>query len=139
MGADGVRDGRGVAVADLDGDGRRDLVVANNHAAPTFYLNRASAGRWLEVELVGRDSARDAVGARLRLTLSGPEGQRVLSRFVEAGAGYAAQSAFPVHFGLGDSATPTALEVRWPSGRVEQFGPDQLGIDRRLRIEEGQG
>ena len=139
-GGDAVRDGRGVAIADLDRDGRLDVVVNNNHAPPTIYLNRLSAAtNWLELELVGHASARDAVGARLELKLRRPgsEDRRTLTRWVEAGSGYASQSAFPVHFGLGEGWQAEALEITWPSGHRDRLPGDALGVNRRLRLEEG--
>ncbi len=136
-GADGTRDGRGVAVVDLDGDGRLDLVINNNHAPPTVYLNRvAGAGNWLALDLVGTASNRDAVGARVRLTAGG----RTLTRQVEAGSGYASQSARVLHFGLGRAERVEAVEIAWPSGRLERLaGPEAegLGINRTVVVEEG--
>lgn len=137
-GADGLADGRGVAIADFDGDGRQDVVVANNNAAPYLYLNRTAAGESLVVELEGRTSPRDPVGARLRLELARRDGSRqVLTRWVEAGSGYSAQSSFDVHFGLGHGAKPVGLEVRWPSGLVERVPGSKLAEDRRVRLLEG--
>lgn len=140
-GADGIEDGRGVAVADLDGDGALDLVVNNNAASPTVYFNRSiepggPEAHWLRVALEGRVSNRDAVGARVRLSV----GDRTLTRWVEAGSGYASQAPAPVHFGLGSAPLPDALEVTWPSGRVERLdGPELalLGADRTIHLTEG--
>ena len=139
-GADGLGDGRGVAVADLDGDGRLDLAINNNNAVPTIYFNRSTPqNNWLMVEVIGdgHSSSRDAVGARVALTLAGG---RTMTRWVEAGSGYAAQSAFPVHFGLGTAIELRALEVTWPSGstrRLEGAELEALGLNRTLRLEEG--
>ncbi len=141
-GADGIRDGRSVAVADFDADGRLDLAINNNGQRPTLYVNRLAAGNWLRLQLVGTESNRDAVGARVALTLrngaggtSGASGT-TLTRWVEAGSGYAAQSAFPLHFGLGDAAAVESLEITWPSGRVARLEGHRLGINRTVRIEE---
>ena len=137
-GADGLADGRGVAIADLDGDGRQDVIVANNNAPPYLYLNRSEAGDSLAVELEGRQSPRDPVGARLRLEIERDDGTRqTVTRWVEAGSGYSAQSAFEVHFGLGHGARPLGLEIRWPSGLVEQVPAEVIRAHRRLHLVEG--
>lgn len=112
-----------MAAADLDRDGRIDLVIANNNAPPTILMNYlATAGRWVELELVGSRSNRDAVGAEVRLTAGG----RTMIRTVEAGSGYSAQSAHTLHFGLARAAELDSLEVRWPSGRTEQYSGEEL-------------
>ena len=140
-GADGVLDGRGVAVADFDGDGRLDLAINNNNSRPTIYSNRLAAGHWLRFELVGAASNRDAVGARVQLTFrtAGTPGggrSRTLTRWVEAGSGYASQSAFPVHFGLGDATRVEAVEITWPSGATARIDGSDLEIDQTVRVEE---
>lgn len=65
-----------------------------------------------------------------------------MTRWVEAGSGYASQSAFEVHFGLGRADSLEALEITWPSGRVERLEESELaarvgGINRKVRIDEG--
>jgi hypothetical protein len=137
LGSDDIHDGRAFAAADFDGDGRLDLAINNNGAPPTFYLNRlAGTGNWVVLALVGTASNRDAVGARVRLTAGG----RTLTRVVEAGSGYASQSPHDLHFGLGAAARVEALEIHWPSGRVERIeGPDldeRVGLNRVARLQE---
>jgi len=128
-----------VAVADFDGDGRLDLVMNNNNETPVLYLNNLKrSGRGVELKLVGgAGSNRDAVGARVRLTAGG----KTMTRSVEAGSGYASQSMLPVHFGLGAAEVVEAVEVRWPSGRVQRIDGERLrdltGAGRPLRVEEG--
>lgn len=138
-GVDSVRDSRGVAVADFDGDGRLDLAIHSNAGPPTIYRNtHEQSGHWLSFLLTGSNSNRDAVGVRVALTFADASSRRrTLTRWVEAGSGYASQSAFPVHFGLGDSAVVEGLEITWPSGHVDRLPGDTLGIDRRVRIGEG--
>lgn len=138
-GADIKRDSRGVAAADLDRDGRIDLVIANNGAPPTILMNYLqSAGRWVELELVGSRSNRDAVGASVRLTAGGT----TMLRTVAAGSGYSAQSQHPLHFGLADAAAIESLEVRWPSGEMETLSGETLRevvpINVRSRLAEGE-
>ena len=136
-GSDSIRDARGVGVADLNRDGRLDLVINNNNKPPTIYLNELQdEHNWLQIELVGHKSNRDAVGTRVRLTAAG----KTMTRLVGAGSGYASQSMLPVHFGLGTAERIDALEIHWPSGRVDRLEGDDLtaigGVNRRVRIEE---
>ncbi len=143
-GGDSVLDGRGVAVADLDGDGRLDLVINNNNAAPTVYLNRLRrTGHWLALALRAADGAPDAVGTRLSLTVRQGSGERkTMNRWVEAGSGYAAQSDYPVHFGLGPEPRIEELEILWPSGRAERIVGEalreRLSLDRVSHLVEGE-
>jgi hypothetical protein len=140
-GSDSVKDGRGVAVADFDGDGRLDLVMNNNNETPVLYMNNLKKrGHAVELKLVGGPgSNRDAVGACVRLTAGG----KTMTRYVEAGSGYASQSMLPVHFGLGAAESVEGVEVCWPSGRVERIEGETLraavGANRPVRIEEGRG
>lgn len=133
-----------MAVADFDGDGRLDLAINNNNNGPTIYRNQlARSGNWLALSLVGADGNRDAVGARLRLTLAasvnGDDGGagKTLTRWVEAGSGYASQSAFPLHFGLGEASRIELIEITWPSGHVDRLSGAGIAINGRTRIEEG--
>jgi hypothetical protein len=119
-GVDNDRDGRGLAMADFDRDGRLEFFQANANQEPIFYRNVTEpVGNWIQLDLVGTRSNRDAIGARLTLkTGSG----RTLIREVDGGNGYAGQSSRRVHFGLGPETKIESLEIRWPSGvrqRVE--------------------
>lgn len=137
-GSDSIKDGRGVAVADFDGDGRLDLVMNNNNETPVLYMNNLKkSGNALELKLVGTVSNRDAIGASVRLTAAG----KTMTRQVEAGSGYASQMMLPVHFGLGDAKQVDAIEIRWPSGLVQRIEGQRLTTlmegRRFVRVEEG--
>jgi hypothetical protein len=137
-GSDCVKDGRGVGVADFDGDGRLDIVVNNNNETPTLYMNNLSrTGNAVELKLVGTRSNRDAIGACVRLTAAG----KTMTREVMAGGGYASECMFPLHFGLGAAERLDAVEITWPSGEAERIEGDELnalvGVNRLARIEEG--
>ena len=135
-GADCIKDSRGVAVADFNGDGRLDLVINNNNATPTLYLNNvAKSGNAVVIELKGMRSNGDAIGARVRLTVAG----KTMMRQVEAGSGYASEMMLPVHFGLGEGGQIEGVEITWPSGLVQRFDATQTAnwVNSKVRIEEG--
>jgi len=133
-GVDSLRDGRGVAVADFDRDGRQDLFVANANGLPHLFRNTAPRRPWIAFELVGRGANPEAVGAKLRLTAGGTT--RVA--FVDGGNGFAGQSSRRRHFGLGDGDGDRVerLEVHWPSGTVQTF--TDLAAGRLYRLVEGE-
>jgi tetratricopeptide (TPR) repeat protein len=131
-GVDSVRDARGVAVADLDHDGRLDLFVTNAGAEPHLYRNVQPTGnRWLELVLEGSGRNPAAVGARVWATAGGTT--RV--RFVDGGNGFAGQSTRRIHFGLGDAGAVERLEIAWPSGRRQVF--EAVAADRIYCAVEG--
>jgi hypothetical protein len=131
-GLDSEFDGRGVAVADFDNDGRLDLIVANANNEPLLYRNIMPAGaHWVEFLLEGTRSNRAAVGAQVRISVGGK--QRL--SFVNGGSSFAGQSSARVHFGLGPTDSLEKVEVRWPSGLVETY--HGLEVDRLHRIQEG--
>lgn len=131
-----VEDGRGVAVADFDRDGRLDLLVQNLDKPVALLMNRAAGdvggvANWLEVELEGTASNRDAIGAVVRIETSD---DRVQLRQVAAGSGFLASGQRVLHFGLGDASAVERVEVLWPSGvRDELTGVE---ANQRLAIQE---
>ena len=138
LGADVVKDSRGIGIADLNLDGRLDMVITNNNQTPVVLLNEVEDhGNWLLLDLTGSSSNRSAVGTVARVELDG----RSLTRQVTAGNGYASQRMHLLHFGLGEAAELEGLEILWPSGEVERFGARALAgaVNGLLRIVEGEG
>ena len=130
-GLDSTRDGRGIAVADFDNDGRMDLYVSNANGEPYLYHNAAPrSAHWIQFALEGTPSNRGAIGAQLRLTAGG----RSWLRFVDGGNGFASQSTSRVHFGLASAAVVDRVEILWPSGRTQTLR--NLSADRLYRIQE---
>jgi hypothetical protein len=126
--------GRGAAFADIDNDGDVDIAVNNIHDTPDlFRLDRTQKSHWLGVKLVGAESNRSAIGARLRLvTADGAQVQEV-----RGGGSYYSQNDLRVLFGLGEATTMDRLEVRWPNGRKEAW--TTLARDRYHTLKEGTG
>jgi hypothetical protein len=128
--ADRIEDGRGVAVADFDRDGRLDMVVQNLDKPAVLLMGRGPAGHWLQVELEGTRSNRSAVGALVIAHV----GERRQLRQVVVGSGFLSSSSPVLHFGLGDAERVDALEIRWPSG-TRQWIQD-VEANQRLEIRE---
>jgi RNA polymerase sigma factor (sigma-70 family) len=125
--------GRGLAVGDLDNDGRLDLVISHLNEPVAVLRNIADMGHhWLGVELVGKGRA-DVVGARVTLDVDG----RMLTRFAKGGGSYLSSGDRRLVFGLGKAGKGGRLTVEWPSGapRVQHW--DNLPIDRYHRLIQG--
>ncbi|GIW87921.1 MAG: hypothetical protein KatS3mg108_2245 [Isosphaeraceae bacterium] len=123
--------GRGAASGDLDGDGRVDLVVVHRDAPVALLRNVTPGGRWLSLRLRGVESGGLPVGARVICQT----GQQVQVRWVSSGTSYLSASDPAVHFGLGEAVSVDRLEVRWPSGRVQEWR--SVPTNRRLELREG--
>ncbi len=108
-------DSRAFAVTDLDGDGCLDIAV-KNRLAPQLrvFQNRCGQSRQrIGLRLIGTQSNRDSIGARVRL-----DGQ---TKWIAAGSGYLSQHTKTLHFGLGEAAVAKSIEITWPSGTKQQL------------------
>lgn len=122
---------RGSAVGDLNGDGRLDVVTSALSAPAEVWLNDSPGkAHWLELKLEGTVGNRDGIGARIKVTA----GAGVQYGQVSFAAGYASSSAAPTHFGLGPAATAGVVEIRWPSGIVQELR--NVAADQVVRVKE---
>jgi enediyne biosynthesis protein E4 len=131
---DSLQDGRGIALADFDNDGRLDLYVSNANAKPLLFRSRLPLGKdtnWVQFLLRGVESNRDGIGAQVRVTA----GDRTQLSFVNGGNGFASQSSLRAHFGLADREILDRVEVRWPSGKRQSF--EKVAANRIYRLVEG--
>jgi hypothetical protein len=122
---------RGLAVGDIDNDGRLDAVVTTNDGSVHVLHNEtATQNHWILLQLVGHKSNRDAIGAEVTvLTASGPQ-----YAIVSTAGSYLSASDKRVHFGLGQQAVVQRIEIRWPSG-IRQTLKD-VSADQILQIDE---
>ena len=123
---------RGSSFGDLNDDGFLDIVVTSLNENPRILKNSGDNGNhWLMVDLRGRASNRDAIGATVLLrTASG----RTLLNHVSSTVGLMSSPDRRVHFGLGKEEDIESLEIRWPSGKLQIL--KEVAPDRILRVEE---
>ncbi|HEX2473589.1 MAG TPA: tetratricopeptide repeat protein [Lacipirellulaceae bacterium] len=141
-GLDFPDDGRALGVTDWDQDGDLDVWLGNR-TGPRLRLMRNctidGSERHVDhghvaFQLQGTKSNRDAIGARVTVTLA-DENAPTLIQTLRAGDAYLSQSSKWVHFGLGSNKDIEKVDVRWPSGLVESFS--NIGAGQRYRLVEG--
>jgi hypothetical protein len=126
--------GRGLAVGDLWNDGRMEAVINNIGERAMLLVNLAkNQNHWLGVRLIGTQSNRDAIGARVTVRCS----TRSWVDEVRSGSSYSSSSDLRLHFGLGGCTLAEFIQVRWPNGREEIFPGG--AADRFATLKEGTG
>jgi hypothetical protein len=132
----GVRDAqssRGSAAGDLDNDGSLEVVIANMGARPTLLKNFGPKKNWLLVQCVGTTANRDAIGARVSVSVGG----RKVSGEVQSGGGYISQNDLRLHFGLSANPAYERIEVQWPGGARELFAGGKA--NQIVKLTQGAG
>jgi enediyne biosynthesis protein E4 len=122
---------RGMAIGDIDNDGRIDAVVTTNDG-PAYILRNETPtqNHWLTLKLVGHKSNRDAIGAEVKLVTA--KGLQFAT--VSTAGSYLSSSDKRVHFGLGSESVAQTIEIRWPSGILETL--KNIPADQILQIDE---
>ena len=125
---------RGLAVGDLWNDGKLSVVISNMNSPPSLLVNQIrSSNHWIGIQTVGTRSNRDGIGAGITVNI----GTRRLVDEVRSGSSYISNSDRRVHFGLGTAERVDSVQVRWPSGLVEQF--NNVTVDSIHSLTEGSG
>ena len=125
--------GRGAAVGDFENRGAEDVLMTVLDGSPVLLRNRtANTNHWITIKTVGTQSNRDGFGARVRVKA----GSLVHNAEVRANSSFESASDPRLHFGVGAAQTIDHITVRWPSGRVDEIGPESA--DQELIIKEGQ-
>ena len=122
---------RGMAIGDINNDGRLDAVVTENGGPIHILLNETDTqNHWLTLSLIGHKSNRDAIGAAVKIITA--QGEQTAT--VTTCGSYLSSSDKRVHFGLGFQSVVKEIDIRWPSG-ITQTRHDVKG-DQILAIDE---
>jgi len=131
------RVGRGAAYADINNDGRLDLLLSTNGGPAYLFRNEAqvagAANRSVRLKLVGTRSNKDGIGAVVRLS-SGGESQ---TKMLRSGSSYLSSSELVLTFGLAQRDKADAIEIRWPGGQVDHLSAVAAG--QTITVTEGRG
>jgi tetratricopeptide (TPR) repeat protein/peroxiredoxin len=135
LGLDFLEDSRSFVLADLDHDGRLEVILKNRNAPQLRILHNGmkEIGRSISFCLRGNKSNRDAIGTAITVEV-GPLRQ---TRYLQAGSGFLAQHSKELFFGIGNPTGAIRATIRWPSGLSQRF--ENLPPDHRVEIEEGVG
>jgi len=118
------RASRGLAVGDLDNDGRLDVVINDLDGSPQVLRNEGTdTGSWLTVKLRGKGKNTDAIGAVVTVQA----GKLRQKRLVQSGTSYLSQDDMRAHFGLGAAVKADSVEVRWPDGTTSRLEDVKAG------------
>ena len=126
-------DARAFVLADLDHDGRLEVILKNRNAPQVRVLHNElhEIGKSVSFCLRGTRSNRDAIGASITITGGGI----VQTKYLQAGSGFLSQHAKELFFGVGSQADTLEATVRWPSGLTQKFS--DLPAGHRIHIQEG--
>jgi hypothetical protein len=132
-GLDFIEDSRTFVLADLDHDGRLEVILKNRNAPQLRILHNSmkDIGNSIAFRLRGRQSNRDAIGAAVTLKTE-PMRQ---TKYLQAGTGFLAQHSKELFFGVGKGEGKVSATIRWPNGLTQTL--TNLPVNHRIEIEEG--
>jgi Flp pilus assembly protein TadD/peroxiredoxin len=133
VGLDFPDDSRAFALADLDRDGRLEIILKNRNAPQLRILRNTlkEIGNAVVFRLRGTKSNRDAIGASITVEAGGHR----QTKYLQAGSGFLSQHTKELFFGIGGTEENIRATVRWPSGLAQTF--DRLPVNQRIALQEG--
>ena len=140
MGINAPAPARGCAFGDFDNDGDIDVVVNTVNDYPQLLrCDSRVSNNWIKVKTIGTKSNRSGIGARLKC-VSRPANEKKDHEQIDevrSGGSYLSQNDLRIHFGLGRADKVELLEIRWPSGQVDQL--KNVSVNQLIFVKEGQG
>jgi hypothetical protein len=136
-----LQKGHAIAFGDVNNSGTQDIysvvggAVEGDHYHHQLFANPGHGNNWLKLRLEGVKSNRAALGARIRVVVATPDGERSIHRTVGSGGSFGA-SSFRQEVGLGQARTVRRVEVRWPATGVTQVLTG-LEVNRMYHLREG--
>jgi enediyne biosynthesis protein E4 len=131
------RVGRGAAYADINNDGRLDLLLSTNGGSTYLFSNEAqgaaASNQSLRIKLIGTKSNRDGIGATVKLTA----GDQTQSQMLRSGSSYLSASELVLTFGLAHNEKADTVEIRWPSGQIDRLS--NVATGQTMTMTEGKG
>lgn len=124
---------RGAAYGDINNDGALDVLVATNGGPATLFRNMGTTNHSLRIKLVGTKSNRDGIGSDVRVTA----GSDVQTKTLRSGSSYLSSSELVLTFGLASHTQADTIEIRWPSGQVDNL--KNIAADQIITAKEKEG
>jgi hypothetical protein len=124
---------RGAAYGDINNNGALDVLVATNGGPATLFRNVGTTNHSLRIKLIGTKSNRDGIGSDVRVTA----GTDVQTETLRSGSSYLSSSELILTFGLASHTQAEAIEIRWPSGQVDNF--KNIAADQIITVKEKEG
>ena len=133
VGLDFPDDSRAFVLADLDQDGRLEVVLKNRNAPQLRILHNVmkDLGPSIAFRLRGQKSNRDAIGTAVTVET----GTHRQTKYLQAGSGFLSQHTKELFFGVGKGEDSVRATVRWPSGLTQVF--ERVPVNARIEIQEG--
>ena len=126
--------GRALVTLDANRDGLIDVGISHLYEPLALLMNHTrEAGNEITLHVKSTSGQRDGIGTKVTTSL----GKRIVTTQLTAGDGYMCSSERRVVIGTGNLTTTGDVEVRWPSGQIEQFG--KLNTGDQYMLVEGSG